>query len=349
MKAPLVFTINVILSVTATSADECHDICADVKKRVGFKAGCSEFRNSLPRPMVSSKCHTGFKAAVERNCHDACVNGGRLQPFLVERRLDEACNGALKDAPRPLCHDACVRGYRSGVKDMTTSLGKLMAEASPAVITALKGDTLSRQAAQKTHVVATDDSKTVEGTSEEPIAFAEDAIARPSQMADLSYHGKDTPIPEEKEHGETQVLESKGGLQTNAQAIGDEPPLAAGDIYKVEDEPDLARDADSALIAPDGEMDAQHELPEIKDGESKGEDNYMWIEHEEENVQLSLPITVDNVLKELVIFEGDQPLDVVLGFCRENMPEEGPACADELIRVVQDKISTGKAPEEEYI
>lgn len=64
---------------------------------------------------------------------------------------------------------------------------------------------------------------------------------------------------------------------------------------------------------------------------------------------LSLPITVDNVLNELVIFEGDQPLDVVLAFCRDNMPEEGPACADELIRVVQDKISTGKAPQEEYI
>lgn len=98
-------------------------------------------------------------------------------------------------------------------------------------------------------------------------------------MADLSYHGKDTPVPEEKEHGETQGLESKGGLQTDAQAIGDEPPLAAGDIYKVEDEPDLGRDADSALIAPDREIDAQHELPEIKDGENKGEDNHMWIEH----------------------------------------------------------------------
>lgn len=54
MKAPLVFTINVILSVTATatSADECNNICVDVKKSVGFKAGCSEFRNSLPRPKV---------------------------------------------------------------------------------------------------------------------------------------------------------------------------------------------------------------------------------------------------------------------------------------------------------
>ncbi|CAM9095800.1 unnamed protein product [Ectocarpus fasciculatus] len=348
MKAPLVFTINVILSVTATSADECHDICADVKKSVGFKAGCSEFRNSLPRPKVSSKCHSGFKAAVDRNCHDACVNGGRLQPFLVERRLDEACNGALKDSPRPLCHDACVRGYRSGVKDMTTSLGKHMAEVSPAIITALKGGTLSRQAAQQTHVVATDDSKTAEGTPEEPIAFAEDAIAGPSQMTGLGYHGKDTPVPEEKERGETQGLESTGDLQTEAQATGDEPTLATGEIYKFENEADLGRDADSELIAPD-EMDAQHELPENKDEENKGEDNYMWIEHEEENERLSLPITVDNVLKELVIFEGDQPLDVVLAFCRENMPEEGPACADELMHVVQDKISTGKAPQEEYI
>lgn len=58
---------------------------------------------------------------------------------------------------------------------------------------------------------------------------------------------------------------------------------------------------------------------------------------------LSLPITVDNVQKELTVFEGDDPMDVVQVFCMENMPEEGAACADELIHVVQDKISPGHA------
>lgn len=77
---------------------------------------------------VSSKCQSGFKAAVDMNCYDACANGGYLQPFVSERRLNEVCNGALKETPRPLCHDACVRGYRSGVKDMTTLLVKRMAE-----------------------------------------------------------------------------------------------------------------------------------------------------------------------------------------------------------------------------
>lgn len=67
---------------------------------------------------------------------------------------------------------------------------------------------------------------------------------------------------------------------------------------------------------------------------------------QEEQVLLSLPITVDNVQKELAIFEGDDPMEAVLEFCRDNMPEEGAACADELIRVVQDKISPRVARDE---
>lgn len=71
----------------------------------------------------------------------------------------------------------------------------------------------------------------------------------------------------------------------------------------------------------------------------------MYINTQEEMVLLSLPITVDNAQKELTIFEGDDPMDVVQAFCRENMPGEGAACADELIRVVQEKISPGHAEE----
>lgn len=59
----------------------------------------------------------------------------------------------------------------------------------------------------------------------------------------------------------------------------------------------------------------------------------------------SLPITVDNVEKELTIFEGDEPIDVVLAFCRDNMPGEG-ACADELFTVVQDRIFPDRGQEE---
>lgn len=64
------------------------------------------------------------------NCYDACVNGGRLQPFVSENRLNEVCKSSLKETPRPLCHDACVRGYRAGVKNMSTVLTKRMAEVS---------------------------------------------------------------------------------------------------------------------------------------------------------------------------------------------------------------------------
>lgn len=44
---------NLVLSLVRLGlADECHNICADVKKGVNFKSGCSAFRNSLPRPKV---------------------------------------------------------------------------------------------------------------------------------------------------------------------------------------------------------------------------------------------------------------------------------------------------------
>lgn len=54
---------------------------------------------------------------------------------------------------------------------------------------------------------------------------------------------------------------------------------------------------------------------------------------------------MDNVEKELTIFEGDEPMDVVLEFCRDNMPGEA-GCADQLIGVVVDKISPRNAQEE---
>lgn len=53
MKATVVLTAGVILSAsTVVKADECHNICADVKKGISYKAGCSPFRNSLPKPKV---------------------------------------------------------------------------------------------------------------------------------------------------------------------------------------------------------------------------------------------------------------------------------------------------------
>jgi len=62
-------------------------------------------------------------------------------------------------------------------------------------------------------------------------------------------------------------------------------------------------------------------------------------------ILLSLPITVDNVEKELTIFRGEEPIDVVLAFCRDNMPGE-ETCADELLTVVQDRIFPDRAQEE---
>lgn len=59
----------------------------------------------------------------------------------------------------------------------------------------------------------------------------------------------------------------------------------------------------------------------------------------QDGLLISLPITVDDVPKELMIFEGDEPMEAVLAFCNENMPDEGAACADQLFHVVQDNFA----------
>lgn len=45
----------VLLAAIAAVADECHIICADVKRSINAKSACSAFRNSLPRPKVSPR------------------------------------------------------------------------------------------------------------------------------------------------------------------------------------------------------------------------------------------------------------------------------------------------------
>lgn len=87
---------------------------------------------------IARFCQEGFRTAVETNCYDACLNGGRLASYLTEIRLDESCERSLKQTPRPLCHDACVRGYRSGVQDMTLDLVKRMAEVWQVIVLKLK-------------------------------------------------------------------------------------------------------------------------------------------------------------------------------------------------------------------
>lgn len=65
----------------------------------------------------------------------------------------------------------------------------------------------------------------------------------------------------------------------------------------------------------------------------------------QDGVVLSLPISVDDVEMELTIFEDDEPADVIFAFCKENMPDAGTACVDQLILVVQDKLAVAGNPE----
>lgn len=99
---------------------------------------------------VARHCQEGFKAAVDLNCYEACVNGGGSKAFVIERRLDEVCNGALRDTPRPLCHDSCVRGYQSGVADMSARLVKRMAEVRVSVVVV---DTEAQPATSERHAL----------------------------------------------------------------------------------------------------------------------------------------------------------------------------------------------------
>lgn len=60
---------------------------------------------------------------------------------------------------------------------------------------------------------------------------------------------------------------------------------------------------------------------------------------------LSLPITVDNMEMELTIFEGDEPMDVIQAFCKENMPDEGSVCVEQLLLVVKGELTVDEDPD----
>eukprot|EP00752_Nemacystus_decipiens_P002123 g2026.t1 len=302
-------------------ADECHDICADVKKVVNCKAGCSAFRNSLPRPKVSSTCQSAFKTAVDLNCYDACTNGGYLQPFVSESRMNEACKNAVRESPRPLCHDACVRGYRSGVKDMTTLLVKRMTE--------LIASANSEVAPSSRTVGPGISGPEFLGTEvKEPEEGSEMEFQEPEEVKKVVEVGE----MESQKH-EDENLDAITGQTEKVNVIHDESPFSDGEVIKVYNNEEVENESKPAAADVDSEeVGDQHEA-----GIEEEKDVYTWIE-EESKVLLSLPITVDNVEKELAIFEGDEPMDVVLEFCRDNMPGEA-ACADELIGVVVNKIA----------
>ncbi|CAM9889244.1 unnamed protein product [Scytosiphon promiscuus] len=341
MRTSSLLAISSILSVVVvTIADECHNICADVKKGVSFKSACSAFRSSLPKPKVSSKCQSGFKEAVDMNCYDACVNGGRLQLFVSEQRLDDTCKGTLKEIPRPLCHDACVRGYRAGVKDMSTLLAKRMAEVAPTVLAVLKEDSLAREVAQSADADVTADLAEAKTAEAEAIAPSRRDSAGPHEEPPSAEERKiaDDGGAGIRQHKDDQGLNAKAPAPEEVQVVDKEPALPVAQVGEAI--MDAFGDIESKQRTPGDKAEHHLQGVETKDGTKQDEDIYVWIEHvREEQVLLSLPITIDDVQKELAIFEGDDPMEAVLEFCRDNMPEEGAACADELMRLVEDKIS----------
>lgn len=55
-------------------------------------------------------------------------------------------------------------------------------------------------------------------------------------------------------------------------------------------------------------------------------------------VLLSLTITVGETEEELSILEDQEPTEAVIAFCEEHLPDEGDACIDHLVRVVEDRL-----------
>eukprot|EP00903_Cladosiphon_okamuranus_P012988 g12119.t1 len=183
----------------------------------------------------------------------------------------------------------------------------------------------------------------------EPIAPANSEVVLSPRMVEPGFSGAKALDAEENDPVEGGVTESKepdevesvGAIAEKMEEIhvDEEPPFSAGGIDKVENEgiKEIEHE-DNAVVDVNGEVGEQYEA------ETEVEDIYEWME-DEAKVLLSLPITVDDVEKELSIFEGDEPMDVVLEFCRDNMPGEA-GCADELIGVVADKVSPRHAQTE---
>lgn len=68
--------------------------------------------------------------------------------------------------------------------------------------------------------------------------------------------------------------------------------------------------------------------------------NYNYITFAlQDGVVLSLPVMINDIEKDLIIYEDDDSTEAVLAFCSENMSDEADKCADHFLGVVRDKLA----------
>jgi hypothetical protein len=84
---------------------------------------------------------------------------------------------------------------------------------------------------------------------------------------------------------------------------------------------------------------------------SPEEDKMAAAEKEEEQVETrklmaTLPITLDDKVVDLHIFDGDSAEDAVVVFCREHLSDDIASCIRELLPTVIDRLQEGSKPAE---
>jgi hypothetical protein len=57
----------------------------------------------------------------------------------------------------------------------------------------------------------------------------------------------------------------------------------------------------------------------------------------------TIPVTIDDKATDLLIYEGQNPEEAVVAFCRTNVPDDVSSCIRQLLTTVLDKIAEGES------
>lgn len=60
-----------------------------------------------------------------------------------------------------------------------------------------------------------------------------------------------------------------------------------------------------------------------------------------DTVLATIPVTIEDKAKNLIVYEGQNPEEAVVSFCRENLPDDVSSCIRQLLSTVLDKIASG--------
>jgi hypothetical protein len=126
MKKVSAYGFFVYCCVTIAQADQCSDICKNVKDGLSLVGICAKELRRFPRPKVGQFCKDGATRAFEDVCLEFCESASAGGQEVDRHRFKglglDACKHAEKILPRPNFMRACLNGYNNAAANIRSQV-----------------------------------------------------------------------------------------------------------------------------------------------------------------------------------------------------------------------------------